>query len=166
MIRTFLDAGVLIAAIRGTPVPLARALMVMNDPNRVFLTSDFVCLEVLPKPLHFRLQAEVDFYEAYFALATEMVETSPALVRQAYMDMPPHALPMAEIVRRYPDQWVLVEETSWDAHGHPVAGRVRAARTSRRDVREPVRHCHQDAAVTTFLLYTGDPLPAHRTVVR
>ena len=28
-----------------------------------------------------------------------------------------------------------------------------------------MRRCHQDAAVTTFLLYTGDPLPADRTVV-
>jgi hypothetical protein len=28
------------------------------------------------------------------------------------MDMPQHALPIAEIVRCYPDQWVLVEETA------------------------------------------------------
>ena len=81
------------------------------------------------------------------------------------MDMPPHALPIAEIVHRYPNQWVLVEETSWDAHGHPMAGRVRAASTSRRALREPVRRCHQDAAVKTFLFYTGDPIPADLTVV-
>ena len=86
MIRTFLDASVLIAAVRGTPVPIERALTVMNDPARVLLTSDFVRLEVLPKPLYFRLQAEVDFYEAYFALVTEMVEVAPALVRQAYAE--------------------------------------------------------------------------------
>ena len=84
MIRTFLDAGVLIAAVRGTPVPLERAFTVMDDPSRVFLTSDFVRLEVLPKPFPFRLQAEGDFYEAYFALVTEMVEASPTRVRQAY----------------------------------------------------------------------------------
>lgn len=86
MIRTFLDASVLIAAIRGTPVPTERALAIMNDPRRVFLTSDFVRLEVLPKPFYFHLQAEVDFYEAYFALVTEIVEASPALVRQAYAE--------------------------------------------------------------------------------
>ena len=28
------------------------------------------------------------------------------------MDMSQHALPIAEIMRRYPDQWVLVEETA------------------------------------------------------
>jgi hypothetical protein len=82
----FLDASVLIAAVRGTPVPIERALALMNDPARVFLTSDFVRLEVLPKPFYFRLQAEVDVYEAYFALVTETVKASPALVRRAYAE--------------------------------------------------------------------------------
>jgi hypothetical protein len=67
LIRTFLDGGVLIAAIRGLPVPTERALGVINDPERVFLASDFVRLEVLPKALYFRQQDEVDFCEAYFA---------------------------------------------------------------------------------------------------
>lgn len=86
MIRTFLDASVLIAAIRGSPVPIERALGVINDPERVFIASDFVRLEVLPKPFYFRQQSEVDFYEAYFAMVAEMVEASPALVRQAYAE--------------------------------------------------------------------------------
>jgi hypothetical protein len=38
------------------------------------------------------------------------------------MDTPPEALPIEEIVRRYPHQWVLVEETAWDTHGHPTGG--------------------------------------------
>jgi predicted nucleic acid-binding protein len=84
LIRTFLDASVLIAAIRGSPIPIERALGVLNDPERVFIASDFVRLEVLPKPLYFRQQSEVDFYEAYFAMVAEMVEVSPALVTQAY----------------------------------------------------------------------------------
>ncbi len=86
MTRTFLDAGVLIAAIRGSPVPIERALGVINEPQRVFIASDFVRLEVLPKPLYFRQQHEVDFYEAYFAAVTEMVEVSRALVLQAYAE--------------------------------------------------------------------------------
>ena len=81
------------------------------------------------------------------------------------MEMSHHALPIEEIVHRYPDQWVLVEETAWDAHGHPTAGIVRATSTSRGELREPVHRCHQDAAVKTFLFYTGDPIPADLTVV-
>lgn len=81
------------------------------------------------------------------------------------MDMPQHALPIAEIVRRYPDQWVLVEETAWDAHAQPTAGIVRATSMSRSELREPLRRCHHDRMVTTFLFYTGDPIPADLTVV-
>jgi hypothetical protein len=86
LIRTFLDGGVLIAAIRGLPVPTERAWEVINDPERVFLASDFVRLAVLPKALYFRQQDEVDFYEAYFATVVEMVTVSPALVIQVYTE--------------------------------------------------------------------------------
>jgi hypothetical protein len=34
------------------------------------------------------------------------------------MDTPPEVLLIEEIVRRHPNQWVLVEETAWDTHGH------------------------------------------------
>ena len=54
MIRTCLDDGGLIAAIRGLPVPTERALGGINDPARVFLASGFVRLAVLPKALYFR----------------------------------------------------------------------------------------------------------------
>jgi hypothetical protein len=81
------------------------------------------------------------------------------------MDTPPQALPIEEIVRRYPNQWVLVEETAWDTHGHPTAGLVRATSVARGDLREPVRRCHHDRLVTTFLFYTGDPIPTDLIVV-
>ena len=81
------------------------------------------------------------------------------------MEMPQQAWPIKEIVHRYPNQWVLVEETAWDTHGHPTRGIVRAASKSRGDLREPMHRCHQDAAVKTFLFYTGDPIPADLTVV-
>jgi hypothetical protein len=81
------------------------------------------------------------------------------------MDTPPEALPIAEIVRRYPNQWVLVEETAWDPHGHPTAGIVRAASVARGDLREPMRRCHHGRSVTTFLFYTGEPIPSDLTVM-
>jgi predicted nucleic acid-binding protein len=81
--RTFLDAGVLIAAIRGTPEIADRAMELLNDPERLFVSSDFVQLEVLPKAVDFRHTAEASFYRAYFASVTEMVPVSQALVAQA-----------------------------------------------------------------------------------
>ena len=83
MTRTFLDAGVLIAAIRGTPEIATRAMELINDPERLFISSEFVQLEVLPKALYYRQMQEVSFYRAYFASVTEMVPVSQALVSQA-----------------------------------------------------------------------------------
>ena len=84
MIRPFLDAGVLIAAIRGMPDVADRVLALLNDPERVFVASDFVRLEVLPKAVYFQQRAEVAFYEAYFAAVTKMIAASQSLVAQAY----------------------------------------------------------------------------------
>lgn len=83
MTRTFLDAGVLIAAIRGTPEIADRAMELLNDPERLFVSSDFVQLEVLPKAVYFQQAAEASFYRAYFASVTKMVPVSQALVAQA-----------------------------------------------------------------------------------
>jgi len=76
VIRIFLDAGVLIAAIRGTPEIADRALALLEDLERLFVSSDFVQLEVLPNAVYFRRTAEVAFYWAYFASVTEMVPVS------------------------------------------------------------------------------------------
>jgi predicted nucleic acid-binding protein len=81
--RTFLDAGVLIAAIRGTPEIADRAMDLLNDPERLFVSSDFVKLEVLPKAVYFRQRAEASFYQAYFASVAEMVPVSQTLVSEA-----------------------------------------------------------------------------------
>jgi hypothetical protein len=81
------------------------------------------------------------------------------------MEMPSQALPIDEIVHQYPDQWVLIEETAWDRDALPTAGIVRAVSASRGDLREPLRRCHYDPAVKTFLFYTGDPIPPDVTVV-
>jgi predicted nucleic acid-binding protein len=66
MIRTFLDSGVLIAAARSLDPVGERALEFLDDPNRVFLTSPFVHLEVVPKAIFFKKQMERSFYDKYF----------------------------------------------------------------------------------------------------
>jgi predicted nucleic acid-binding protein len=66
--RTFVDAGVLIAAASGrSPDVQSAALKIIDDPEREFVSSRFLRLEVLPKAVHYRKQAEIDFYEVFFA---------------------------------------------------------------------------------------------------
>jgi predicted nucleic acid-binding protein len=47
------------------------------------VTSDFVHLEVLPKAVYQRQQAEVLFYRAFFARAKQTVKASSSLIAQA-----------------------------------------------------------------------------------
>lgn len=66
-IRTFLDSGVLIAAFKGASQLREMALQILEDPDRVFLTSPFVRLEMLPKAIFNKQVNETRFYEEFFA---------------------------------------------------------------------------------------------------
>jgi predicted nucleic acid-binding protein len=84
--RTFLDSGVLISATTGRDALFDRAWDILDDPERVFLTSDFVGLEVLPKARYFHHQDEVDFYEMFFTEVAQIVPVSEALMTQAHLE--------------------------------------------------------------------------------
>ena len=86
MIRTFLDSGVLIAATRASGERGIRALALFNDAERVFVTSDFVRIEILPKALYYKRRAEVAFYERFFSTAAQVVQYSDSLIMQAYTE--------------------------------------------------------------------------------
>jgi predicted nucleic acid-binding protein len=65
-----LDSGVLIAATRSLGTDRERALRLLEESNRLFLTSPFVYLEVVPKAIFHRKRLEQSFYEKYFGSAT------------------------------------------------------------------------------------------------
>ena len=83
MTRTFIDSGVLIAASRGIHTVSQTAMRVLDDPERVYVTSDFVRLEVLPKAIYNKRNAEAEFYRLFFDGAEEIVTISPTLVTRA-----------------------------------------------------------------------------------
>ncbi len=83
MKRTFVDAGVLITAARGVAELSAAAMQVLSDPNRIFLSSLFVRLEVQPKPTYFKLTPELRFYESFFAAVREWASPHDALTQRA-----------------------------------------------------------------------------------
>jgi predicted nucleic acid-binding protein len=83
--RTFLDAGILIAAVRGQKEEATRALAILEDPERSFLTSVFLRMEVLPKAIYYQRPAEVALYERYFARA-QSISVTEALVAQAHAE--------------------------------------------------------------------------------
>ena len=80
MKRTYVDANILIAAFQGEENVAQRALSILDDPNRMLVVSDYLRLEVLPKPMFHKRQEEVQFMETVFEKA-ENWETSPKLTR-------------------------------------------------------------------------------------
>ncbi len=65
--RTYIDTGVLIAAVRGPKEIADRALAFLHDPLRDYVTSDYVKVELLPKCRFHRRKEEEDFYEDFFS---------------------------------------------------------------------------------------------------
>jgi len=69
MVRTFLDSGVLITAARSISRDRERALQILEDSDRIFLTSPFVHLELVPKAIFHKKHLEKAFYDEYFNAA-------------------------------------------------------------------------------------------------
>jgi predicted nucleic acid-binding protein len=86
-ILTFVDASVLIyAASKPAAVTLAmllRALQVLGDPDREFLTSEYLRLEVLPIAVCYHKSREVAFYQRFFESAVLWAD-SGNLIAPAY----------------------------------------------------------------------------------
>ena len=81
--RIYVDANVLIAAFRGEDSVAERALQVLDDPSRKLVVSDYLRLEVLPKPKFKRKVEEIEFMESVFENADEKVPISDKLTDKA-----------------------------------------------------------------------------------
>ena len=79
----FVDAGVLIAAVRGTAEVSQRAKEILEDPGQRFASSAFVRLEVLPKALYHQQEKETLFYEAFFRAVTAWAPIGGPLIDSA-----------------------------------------------------------------------------------
>ncbi len=63
---TFIDSSVLLAAWRGVPNIKIKALTILSEVNRKFISSPFIKLELLPKAVYHKNSVEVKFYETFF----------------------------------------------------------------------------------------------------
>ena len=89
---TFVDASVLIAAARGGSEQAARALEVLDDPEREFAGSAFLRLEVLPQARFNKREAETAFYEAFFAAVTKWAADLPGVAEAALREASTHGV--------------------------------------------------------------------------
>lgn len=83
MKRTYIDASVMIAAFRGDESTARRAMAVLDDPERTLVVSDYLRLEVTPKPTFYNKSEEVNFMLVIFEKAAESVHPSTDLINRA-----------------------------------------------------------------------------------
>ena len=84
MVLSFIDSGVLIAAARGNSPRAQLALDILADSDRVFGSSIFIKLEVLPKSVCYKQALESEFYEAFFQGVTHWMSDLETLTQSAY----------------------------------------------------------------------------------
>ena len=83
-ILTFLDAGVLLAAARTTSSYRLKALTILADSRRKFVTTDFVKLETTLKCDYHGYQQQLAFYEAFFETVDIFYQDVEKIVAGAY----------------------------------------------------------------------------------
>ena len=86
MIRTFIDAGVLIYAARSQGDLAERAFQILEDENREFVSSIFLKLEVLPKAIYNQQNSEAKFYQAFFDEVSYWATELDKIIAAAYKE--------------------------------------------------------------------------------
>lgn len=91
---------------------------VLDDPKRVYATSDLVRLEVLPKAIYNKRDVEAVFYRLFFDGVEEVVAITPTLVSQALNEASQYglsaidALHIAAAKSAAVEEFVTVERTT------------------------------------------------------
>lgn len=82
-ILTFTDSGVLLAGWRSDSRLRIRALTILSEAEREFVSSPFVRLELKPKAVYHKNSLEIDFYDAYFENVNIWVNDAEKIVNLA-----------------------------------------------------------------------------------
>ncbi len=78
-----MDSGLLIAVAQGKDEVYEAALTVLDDPEREFVSSVYVKLEVLPNAVYMEHEDQVEAYQEFFDNVSRWVHSSPELADRA-----------------------------------------------------------------------------------
>lgn len=83
-IRTYLDTNILITAFQGQEQRIVdKIYCILDDSEREFIGSDFLRLELLPKPTFHRKQSEIEFMREFLNGTDENVTISDEITQRA-----------------------------------------------------------------------------------
>ncbi|MDM8557288.1 PIN domain-containing protein [Candidatus Parabeggiatoa sp. HSG14] len=114
--KTFLDTGVLIKAFQSPLEEGKKAFNIVAAPDRKFVVSDLLKLELLPKARFHKQSKEIAFYEDFFKSATLSIEINSALVEKAialaseYDLAPCDALHLSAAIEAKVDEFITTEK--------------------------------------------------------
>ena len=75
-------------------------------------------------------------------------------------------LTLEEFEARYPDEWVLIQETGWDNQGNPTRGLMVAHHVGRENLVQAARSLHiKNPGIKTFTFFAGATIPEGLVVV-
>jgi predicted nucleic acid-binding protein len=80
---TFVDANVLMAAFQGKNEDWQKAMQVIDDPEREFIGSDYLKLEVIPQPTFHRRYEEIQFMQAFLDSASMYLRATDSVTDYA-----------------------------------------------------------------------------------
>lgn len=81
--KTFIDSDVLIYAFRGEAELCRKAMEILDDPEREFIVSDYLKLEILPKPIFHQFHEEVEFMQTFLDSASFHVSATSSITDKA-----------------------------------------------------------------------------------
>ena len=75
-------------------------------------------------------------------------------------------LTLEELEAKYADEWVLVQETDWDAQGNPTKALMVDHHVNRANLVQSARSLHtKNERIKTFTFFAGPKLPEGLVVV-
>jgi predicted nucleic acid-binding protein len=81
---TYIDSGVLLSATDGVGRIAEKAIEVLEDSQRLFASSEFVRLEVMPKAVYHKQTEETLFYEEFFSDVAYWASDLNKIVQDTY----------------------------------------------------------------------------------
>lgn len=91
-IKSFIDSSILLAGWRGAANLRIKALTILSDPHRQFISSKFVRLEVRPKAVFHKNTNEISFYDAFFENVGVWSDDAAQTIEKAILVAETHGL--------------------------------------------------------------------------
>jgi hypothetical protein len=118
-VKTYLDTNVLIAVFQGREnrLVIEKVKHILDDTeHRDFVSSGYLRLELLPKPMFYKRQSEIEFLTDFLNTVQEEMISSTEITQRAidlaarYDLQPMDALHLSAAIQAHTDEFITLEK--------------------------------------------------------